>query len=60
MLVGEVILLTLGTLWLMYLFGISQGIEYGIGPFIVPDMLKLALAAGLVSILGNTVRSRLR
>ncbi|MFG5379664.1 biotin transporter BioY [Yoonia sp. R2-816] len=60
MLVGEVILLTLGALWLMYLFGISQGIEYGIGPFIVPDMLKLALAAGLVSILGNTVRSRLR
>lgn len=60
MLVGEVILLTLGALWLMYLFGVSQGIEYGIGPFIVPDLLKLAIAAGIVSILGNTVRSRLR
>jgi len=60
MLIGEVILLTLGALWLMYLFGISQGLEYGIGPFIVPDVLKLALAAGIVSILGNTVRSRLR
>lgn len=60
MLIGEVILLTLGALWLMYLFGISQGIEYGIGPFIVPDILKLALAAGIVSILGNTVRARLR
>lgn len=60
MLFGEVILLTLGALWLMYLFGVSQGIEYGIGPFIVPDMLKLALAAGIVSILGNVVRKRLR
>ena len=60
MLIGEVILLTLGTLWLMYLFGISQGIEYGSGPFIVPDILKLAIASGIVSILGNMVRSRLR
>ncbi|MCE8008764.1 biotin transporter BioY [Aestuariivita sp.] len=59
MLVAEVILLTLGALWLMYLFGMSQGIEYGIGPFIVPDLLKLAIAAGFVSVLGNTVRSRL-
>ncbi|WP_386172350.1 biotin transporter BioY [Sulfitobacter sp. R86518] len=59
MLAGEVILLALGAFWLMYLFGVSQGIEYGIGPFIVPDMLKLALAAGIVSILGNTVRKRL-
>ena len=60
MLVGEVALLMLGTLWLMYLFGFAQGIEYGIGPFIVSDMVKLALAAGIVSILGNAVRSRLR
>lgn len=60
MLVGEAALLMLGTLWLMYLFGFAQGIEYGIGPFIVSDMLKLALAAGIVSIIGNVVRSRLR
>lgn len=60
MLIGELVLLTLGALWLMYLFGVSQGIAYGIGPFIVPDLLKLALAAGIVSILGNAVRSKLR
>lgn len=54
--VGEFGLLALGTLWLMYLFGLSQGIEYGIGHFIVPDLLKLAIAAGLVSVFGNVVR----
>lgn len=59
MLFGEAALLMLGTVWLMYLFGFAQGIEYGIGPFIVADILKLALAAGIVSILGNVVRSRL-
>ncbi|MEQ8901183.1 MAG: biotin transporter BioY [Roseovarius sp.] len=60
MMIGEIILLALGAFWLMYLFGISQGIEYGIGPFIVPDLLKLAIAAGFASVLGNVARSRLR
>ena len=58
MMIGELVLLALGSLWLMYLFGISQGIEYGIGPFIVSDLLKLAIAAGIVSIIGNIGRSR--
>lgn len=56
MLVGELVLLLLGALWLMHLFGFAEGIDYGIGPFIVPDLIKLALAAGIVSILGNVVR----
>ncbi|MEP0961547.1 MAG: biotin transporter BioY [Roseobacter sp.] len=60
MFVGELILLMFGALWLMYLFGVPQGIAYGVGPFIFPDMLKLALAAGIVSVLGNVVRSRLQ
>ena len=56
MLVGELVLLLLGTLWLVHLFGAVQGISYGIGPFIVPDLVKLALAAGIVSLIGNIVR----
>jgi len=56
MLLGELVLLTLGTLWLMQLFGVSQGFAYGVGPFILPDLLKLALAAGIVTLLGNIVR----
>ena len=59
MLVGEVILLVLGTLWLICLFGVDQGIEYGIGPFIVPDLVKLALAALIVSGIGSIVRTRI-
>lgn len=59
MLVGEIILLALGAAWLMYLFGVQQGIEYGIGPFIVPDILKLSLAAGFATILGRYVAPRL-
>jgi biotin transport system substrate-specific component len=57
MLLGELVLLTLGTLWLIYLFGVSQGLAYGVGPFILPDMVKLALAAGIITMLGNAVRN---
>jgi biotin transport system substrate-specific component len=60
MFVGELILLMFGALWLTYLFGVPQGIAYGVGPFVFPVMLKLALAAGIVSVLGNVVRSRLQ
>lgn len=51
MLVGEVILLLLGFLWLVWLFGLTQAFVYGIGPFIIPDLVKVAIAACLVSIL---------
>lgn len=56
MLFGEAVLLMLGTLWLMYLFGFAQGIEYGVGPFILPDLVKLAISAGIVSVLGGLIR----
>jgi biotin transport system substrate-specific component len=48
MLVGEVVMLALGALWLAYLFGFEKGIAFGVGPFIVTDLVKLALAACLV------------
>lgn len=55
MLVGEVILLVLGALWLGYLFGVDKAFAYGIGPFIVSDLIKAALAASLVSALSGLV-----
>ncbi len=48
MLVGESIMLVLGALWIGYLFGAEKMIAWGIGPFIVTDLVKLALAAMLV------------
>jgi biotin transport system substrate-specific component len=48
MLAGELIMLVLGTLWIGYLFGAEKMIAWGVGPFIVTDLVKLALAAVLV------------
>lgn len=48
MLVGEVIMLTMGALWMGYLFGSDKIIAWGVGPFIVTDLIKLALAACIV------------
>lgn len=60
MLLAEVALLTLGAGWLMVLMGVEKGLQFGIGPFIVPDLVKLALAAGLVPLLGGLVRKLMR
>ena len=51
MLAGEMVLLLLGFLWLVWLFGLQQAYVYGIGPFIIPDLVKVTLAACLVSVL---------
>lgn len=59
MLAGEIVLLALGALWLAYLFGPQQAFAFGIGPFIVTDLLKIALAACLVPALWSVLR-RLR
>lgn len=48
MLTGEVIMLTIGALWMGYLFGSEKIIAWGVGPFIVTDIIKLAIAACIV------------
>jgi biotin transport system substrate-specific component len=48
MLAGEAIMLVLGALWLGHLFGTEKILAYGVGPFIVTDLVKLAIAACLV------------
>ena len=55
MLLGEVIMLALGVLWLAYLFGLEKGIAFGVGPFIATDLVKLALAACMVPALWSLV-----
>ena len=59
MLVAEIVLLALGALWLAYLFGFDKAFAYGVGPFIVTDLIKIALAAAIVPALWRLVR-RLR
>ena len=48
MLVAEVVILGLGMAWLAYLFGAEKAFAFGVGPFIVTDLVKIALAACLV------------
>ncbi|MEJ1118368.1 biotin transporter BioY [Phyllobacterium sp. CCNWLW109] len=58
MLVAEVIILTMGFLWMAYLFGFEKAFAYGVGVFIIGDVLKLALAAFGVPALGSLLKRR--
>ncbi|MDQ0998443.1 biotin transport system substrate-specific component [Phyllobacterium ifriqiyense] len=58
MLVAEVIILTMGFLWMAYLFGFEKAFAYGVGVFIIGDVLKLALAALGVPALGSLLKRR--
>jgi len=48
MLVAEVIMMAMGYGWLAALIGAEKAWQFGVAPFIVPDLLKVALAATLV------------
>lgn len=49
MLVGEAALLVLGSLWLGLLFGFDVGLASGFGVFVIPDLVKVALATCIVT-----------
>lgn len=48
LLTGEVIMMALGFAWLAMLIGVDKSWQFGVAPFIVPDLIKVALAACLV------------
>lgn len=50
MLVGEMLILGLGAGWLAALLGWEKALAFGVGPFIVTDLVKIALAAALVAV----------
>lgn len=45
MMLGEVAILALGAAWLAVLMGAEKALAFGVGPFIVTDVVKIALAA---------------
>ena len=45
MLVGEVVLFALGFLWLAQFIGADKAFAAAVAPFIVPDLVKVAIAA---------------
>lgn len=48
MLVAEVIMMTMGFAWLAQLIGAEKAWQFGVMPFVVGDLIKVALAASLV------------
>lgn len=48
MLVAEVVMMAMGYSWLSMLIGAEKAWQFGVVPFIVPDLIKVALAAAAV------------
>ncbi len=48
MLVAEVVMMAMGYGWLAGIIGAEKAWQFGVLPFIVPDLIKVALAATLV------------
>jgi biotin transport system substrate-specific component len=58
MLAAEAAMLTLGFAWLAALMGASAAWQFGVLPFILPDMIKVALAAAIVPAAWAALRVR--
>jgi biotin transport system substrate-specific component len=48
MLTAEIVMMAMGFAWLATLIGVEKSWAFGVLPFIVPDLIKVALAAALV------------
>jgi biotin transport system substrate-specific component len=48
MLVAEAVMLAMGFAWLATIIGAGQAWQFGVAPFILPDLIKVALAAAIV------------
>jgi biotin transport system substrate-specific component len=60
MLIGEVIIFSLGVTWLSQAVGLpaEKALQAGLYPFLVGDLLKLAIAAGVLPVAWKLVRGR--
>jgi len=48
MIVADAVMLALGFAWLATLIGADKAWTFGVAPFLVPDLIKVALAAAIV------------
>ena len=55
---GTLVVLVLGALWMGILFGSEKMIAWGVGPFIITDIIKATLAAALVPALWSLFRRK--
>lgn len=56
LLVAEVVMLAMGFGWLATLIGAEQAWQFGVAPFIVPDLIKVGLAATIVPAVWSLIR----
>jgi biotin transport system substrate-specific component len=58
MLIGEAIIFAFGVIWLSHALGVAarKALEIGLYPFLLGDLLKLAIAAGVLPIAWRLVR----
>lgn len=54
--IADAIMLAMGFGWLSALIGMEKGWQFGVAPFIVPDLIKAALAAALVPAVWSLIR----
>jgi biotin transport system substrate-specific component len=58
MAVADAIMLAMGFAWLALLIGADKAWTFGVAPFIVPDLIKVALAATLVPAVWSLLPTR--
>lgn len=58
MLVAEAVMMALGFVWLAGLIGAEKSWMFGVAPFIVPDVIKVALAATVVPAVWSLIPSK--
>lgn len=56
MLAGNIAIYVPGLIWLSALIGFEKAIQFGVAPFVLSDIVKLLLAAGLMPLSWRAVR----
>jgi len=57
MLAGNVAIYVPGVLWLTTLIGFEKAVQFGLTPFLMSDLVKLALAAAVMPLAWKVIRS---
>jgi len=57
MILADAIMLLMGTGWLATIIGAEKAWQFGMVPFVVPDLIKAALAATLIPAAWSIVRA---
>lgn len=55
---GTLVILVLGALWMGAMFGSDKIVAWGVGPFIVTDIIKATLAAAVVPAIWSLLRRK--